>query len=176
MSDMPKKRGRPLSSPDGFSYSEWYASNKENLAKRRKEKYDSDPEHRANIIARNKESRRKIRELGLGKKTERSYKRRPVEMSVEVDGVPTVREMYYIGTLAIELDVSVPTIRGWEIKGLLPKTPFISTIGSRVERLYTTEMITAVKDVFSSRGKRVSVADVDFSAEISSKWGQLGVI
>lgn len=50
--------GRPKTGKT-FNYKDWYEENKKKISERRKAKYQSDPQYKAKIIARNKNYRRR---------------------------------------------------------------------------------------------------------------------
>lgn len=57
----------------------------------------------------------------------------------KVNGAPV--KMYFVGTLAKRLGRCSESVRGWERKGIIPRTWFTDKFG---KRLYTEEMIAAI--------------------------------
>ena len=68
-----------------------------------------------------------------------------------------VIDLFYIGALALSLGRSVPTIRKWEIAGIIPATCFKDSMGCR---LYSQEQIDIITDVATeetiAQGKPIS--------------------
>lgn len=148
------KRGRPpkdrATSPE-WTYRDWYLKNKEDLSRRRKERYTSDPEYRAKVQARNRNAR--------------AAGQRP---TVEVAG--KTENAMFIGDLANAIKMTIPTIHGLEKSGTLPKTPLVAKCGSRSNRVYTVGMINAVCEVLQARMNQVSSGDLSFKYEVVRRW------
>ena len=82
-------------------------------------------------------------------------------------------EAWTIPWLAEGIERSVQTINYWTKHGLFPDTP-IKTPGGH--RLYTENMIQAVKEVLEQRdGGLVSRDDPDFKRQIEKRWKKQGV-
>ena len=162
-----------------WTYKDWYERNKEGLAERRKVKYHSDKKHRKKVLEQNREWR-------AGKAKERNEepkpkvripkRRKPVEMTVEIHGKSAKVDLVHIGTFASAIGRSVPTIHQWERLGMLPRTPYLLKSRSKQERLYTEDMISAVRDALSTRGPTISSADSTFRDEIIKGWEAAGVV
>jgi hypothetical protein len=90
-----------------------------------------------------------------------------------VHGVHTEVVAYNIGYLAYVVGRTPATVRGWEKSGLLPRTPF--STGGKSERVYTDDMVKAVKNALDMRGGSVASGDRSFYIEIHSQWKRLGI-
>jgi len=162
-----------------WTYKDWYKRNKERLAERRKVKYHSDKKHRKKVLEQNREWRsNKTKERGEKPKPKvRIPKhRKPVEMTVQINGSTEETSLVHIGTFARIIGRSVPTIHQWERLGLLPRTPYLLTSRNKQERLYTEGMIQVVKKALSTRGPTISSADSTFREEIVEGWETAGVV
>ena len=141
----------------GFDFKEWYDENGENLNKSRRDRYNTDPAYRKQVLAANRKSRekRRLRErverevARKERKTSRDAERSPYKVvEAEIDNVAT--KLFSIGALAENLRCSVQAIRIWEEKGLLPETPLRNSKG---DRLYTLEQIEMIRKIFEAQGK-----------------------
>lgn len=149
-------------------YQDWYEKNREELLARRREKYASDKGHAEKCRKRARRYRKEVR-TGARKKPEEGAARGPI--SVQVRG--EILEAWTIPWLADGIERSVQTVNYWTKHGLFPDTP-IKTPGGN--RLYTEDMITAVKEILDQReGGLVSRTDKDFHRQIKARWKKLGV-
>ncbi len=159
-----------------WNWKNWYAENKEDLAKKRNGRYQSDPDYRTKVLAQNKAYREKkaAENASLPRPTTRLPKiRKPVLMTVEINGSPKEMQLMHIGTFARSIERSVAEIGHWERSNLLPKTPFVHTAKTKRERLYTAEMIQAAKTVLRHVGG--DAWSGAFYEEVSRAWKSLGV-
>jgi MerR HTH family regulatory protein len=145
MADTPK-------TPDYFQG--WYDEHRDDLNKRRRERYANDPAYRKRVQGWNdaaRERRRKTAEAE-GRQVKQAVKLRSLAtwktVEVEVDGVAV--HMFTIGALAKALGKGISTIRVWERNGTLPETPHRSKRG---DRLYTLEMVEAARKALYKAGK-----------------------
>ena len=162
-----------------WTYKDWYDRNKDRLAERRKSKYHSDKKHRKKVLEQNREYRAKKAKERISKpkpKVRIPKHRKPVEMMVEVNGVPEMTLLVNVGAFARAIGRSVPTIHQWERLGLLPRTPYLLTSRSKKERLYTESMIVVVRKALVTRGKTVSSSDRAFRQEIIEGWEAAGIV
>lgn len=145
-----------MSKPSEVSnyFQQWYESNRDELNQRRRTRYQSDPTYRAKIRSWNQTTREKRkRELEKeAREVKRAVKMQPSStwktISVEVDGVEV--RMFTVGALAKALGKSISTLRVWEQNGTIPETPYRSQKG---DRLYTLEMVEAVRRTLSRSGR-----------------------
>lgn len=163
---------------NGFDYKEWYDKNKEEISRRRRERYKNDKKYRSKILRKNREYRERNSNKKRNRRKDDTNTKEPVVMDVTLAGVTYRKKMVYVGDLANAVNRSVATIHKWERSGLLPVTPFRTESyddhGSF--RLYTEDMVDAVKKVVDKRGDRVYYTDTSFRMEVESKWRNLGVI
>ena len=129
-------------------FKEWYAENKDRLAKQRKERYRKDPQYRENKIQASR------RHYWLNKR--RAAPMKPVEIdpsklipdeiadiiiSNEDDircGLTVSVPMFYHGSMSKHLRRSVQTLRLWALKGLIPEATYRNHINYR---LYTKDQL-----------------------------------
>jgi hypothetical protein len=166
--------GKPLKKP--WSYKDWYAANKEELSKKRKEKYDNDSEHREKVLEQNRVYRanKAKEESKVTDSMNVPGIKKPITMQVLLHGALVVKKLVHIGTLAAMIQRSVATIRQWERSGVLPKTPFISG-ENKQERLYTEEMARVVKEAIGPNRRKISIKNKDFTEQVVKGWEKLGV-
>jgi hypothetical protein len=146
----------------------WYADNATKLAERRSTKYKEDPSHRQKLLDYNKAYRsKKLQERG-------PLVKQPLVMTIMIKGVNTVTRMIRISEFSQLINRSIQTIRSWEKKGSIPRTPF-SSGGQRRDRLYTAEMVEVVKSALLIKGNNISAADKSFHDEILAGWKLLGI-
>lgn len=149
-------------------FATWYyqKGGKEKVAKRRKEKYDTDPEYRAEVLGRGAEYREARRaENPLRKRRDRGpvVKRLP-------DGSDIV--LFSIGEFADYVDRGIQAVGNWERDGVIPKTPYRR--GARGFRYYTLPMMDAVLSEVGGR-KRLFPIDPEMGNRIRQKWIDSGV-
>lgn len=155
---------------DGRTYQDWYAENKDTVAERRRQRYQSDPDYREKAKARSKAYRDKRRKERLAAgDTGPSRQHGPIAFHVDVGGEQC--RAWTVSKLAADLDRSVEAVNHWQKIGLMPQTPLRS---SRNDRLFTDGMILVVKLAVLKRGA-VSRDDPDFCAEIEEGWRGLGI-
>jgi hypothetical protein len=166
----------------GWTYKDWYERNKDAVSERRKARYQADRRYRKQILTRNREYRQKKleEEIKLGLRPERSRKpppgkKAPVIVPVKVYGRDVKKELLYVGMFADGIKRSVATVYYWERIGLLPKTPYFFQGRSKKERLYTDEMVDAVRSVMRARRNTISASDPTFHDEVLEAWRESGV-
>jgi DNA-binding transcriptional MerR regulator len=145
---------------EGFDFKNWYGENGEKLNKDRRNRYKTDPEYRARVLAQNKVSREKRRkataEQKAAEREARKFKAKAepwktVEMTVkDKNGKAVEVTVFTIGALAATLGVSVQAVRLWERQGVIPKTPLRSGKG---DRLYTVEQLEMMQELLKKQGK-----------------------
>jgi len=123
-----------------FDYKEWYAENKEERNRRRRERYRNDPEYRERVLAPSRKRRRRKRRKRLNAKkvfrmrtTHRLYTE-----AVDADGNEVGGVFYTRLALTSVLDVSKRTVIKWIDQGRIPEPPYRSSAGYY---LYPLEMI-----------------------------------
>jgi DNA-binding transcriptional MerR regulator len=115
---------------------------------KRRSRYAGDSEYREKVRGWNDSGRlrAKAAERGAVKIRPSSGSWKTVE--IEIDGVLT--RVFTVGALARAIGKGVSTIRMWERNGVLPETPYRSSKG---DRLYTLEMVEAVREAMRKSGK-----------------------
>lgn len=142
-------------------YASWYERNKEALAKKRRERYLTDPSYRERVLHQSNRYRSGDR---------------VVQETVELQGeqVPILPIMHMAEALGVER----LTITNWEARSLFPMTPYIVTACNK--RYYTQSMIDAAKEIVERRrngAKRIRLGanDTSMCEEIAAAWRALGV-
>lgn len=161
-----------------WSYKSWYADNRVGLSEKRREKYQNDPEYKQKVLAQNRSYReKKAAEQSASPRSRiRTTKhRKPVALEVEINGETTLKQLFHVGSFARSIQRSVPTIHQWERLGIIPRTPFVLIGKTKQERLYTMEMIQAVKNALDVRNGQVSVTDKSFYTAVATEWESAGV-
>lgn len=81
---------------------------------------------------------------------------------------------YDISYLAASTGRSIPCIRYWINKGVLPRTPYRGKSLNRL--LFTEDMVKAVIDALEDQGFPASINAADFYDYVSARWQALDVI
>lgn len=133
-------------------FKDYYDRKKDELAKKRKDKYDNDPEYREKIrissIAlrtRKKAELSRLRELGLLPKKVHK-KRSPRTYFMEINGIMT--QVYSIEEVSKKTNRSKVVLRDWIKRGIIPRSPLTTKKGYS---LYTESMIDVINEVVASR-------------------------
>lgn len=143
----------------------YYEENKDEILRKRKERYWNDPEYRDKVLQSSRDHRRNQRR-DPRVKTRRFQK--PIT-GESADG--TEVQLHSVGALAILLQRSVQAINHWQKKGLLPDTPYRD---SRGFRFYTAAMMQAIQDEVGAK-RRLFPVDPEMLEKIRAKWVDLGV-
>lgn len=159
-----------------WNFKDWYNSNKEELARARRERYESDPEYKAKVLKRNQEYRKRLRGDRPRKPSPEHKPRHTQIIELTVDGDTKTHPVHHISYLAEMVNRSVPTLYGWERNGILPKTPFWTGSDTKAERLYTVKMVDIVVAALDKRNGRVSTKDKSFYNEVRDAWRVIGVV
>lgn len=173
MSTRSKKEDEPA-----WSYKEWYEKHSAELAEKRRQRYQNDPEYKAKVLNQNRSYREKLQAEASDvprAQVRIPRHRKPVALNVMIHGVPTLKQLVHVGYFARAIGRSVPTIHQWERSGMLPRTPFMLSGPNKQERLYTAEMIQVVLEVMSRRRRTISSSDPSFPEEIRAGWLALGL-
>lgn len=146
----------------GSYFSRWYEANKEELSKKRKAKYQKDPEFRQSSLQKAAEWREKNpRASKAGKPSLR-----------EVNGVMV--EVFRISAVGGMIGRSDQTIRDWEDEGIIPPPTVVSA-----HRYYTRNQIKLMREladlisVIRVKGFKLEVLQTAMnskSSDIHSKW------
>lgn len=152
----------------------YYDEHADEIAERRKRKYEEDPEYRKERLEAARKYREKKQREREKKATRRGKEyvrrrggpRKPVE--VEVNG--EMELAYTISTLAKKSKRSLATIRSWRAKGIFPVTPFQTARG---DTLYTMPMIKTLCSVLRQYARMAS--DSAFRSTVESKWEDMGI-
>ena len=173
-----KPKAKVVEDKEAWTYMAWYEKNKQQLADRRKERYQSDQEYRDRVLEQNRKHREKKRKEEAKKprpKVRIPRHRKPVTVLVLINGAPTPKELVHIGAFSRAIGKSIPTVHQWERNGLLPRTPLYMNGKSKRERLFTAEMIDVVKVEIAKRSGRVSASDTTFCKDVTGGWLNAGV-
>jgi len=152
---------------------EYYESHKEELSKKRKEKYQNDSEYREKVKEASRRYREKKRVEREALKKEGKWpkpKKRGPRTIVMVNLNGKKVEAYTIPVLAKKIRRSISTVNKWITVGTIPKTPFLSKTGGR---LYTDAMVLVIKMAIQSRG--IVGDDPEVRKEIVEGWKRFGI-
>lgn len=146
-------------------YEKWYGKNREKLADRRKERYDSDPEYRQRVLSASASYRQKKRNTTRVRvprhQTPRIFKTSTME-------VP----LFSIGGFASYINRAIQSINHWEKNSLLPRTPY--RVGERGFRYYSAGMMEVVRQIVGNR-RRLFPVDPTMHDRIREGWEAMGV-
>jgi len=115
---------------------DYYEKNKEEILRKRREKYQGDAEYRAKVMERARKYRKKQCPL-----TEiRGRKKGPLPpVRVNAKSGKLV-QAYSTGYVADKLGITMQTLRKWVRKGKIPETPYWISTG----RVWTQRMVNAM--------------------------------
>lgn len=158
----------------GEYFKKWWDGHRETTLKRRKDRYQEDPEYKERIKARAKADRERLAEA---RKAEPRVRVRVLRKPVEVERGGQRLPAYGIEILCRAIRRSRWTIYSWERKGWLPRSPLESPRG---DKLYTAGMIAAVRTAVEKyepmglhRGKHPFEQGATMLAEIEAEWSRL---
>src|SRR5690606_13833470 len=133
-----------------FDYKDWYEENKEEVNRKRQEKYEQDPEYREKAIARarfyywtKKRKNELTKEVDLDEVELKSTKLIRIDIANPEDvryGTSIEVPVYDAGQLGKYMTRSAQTIRLWERKGIIPVAFWRDARGYR---LYTEDHVIA---------------------------------
>lgn len=146
-------------------YEKWYEKNREDVAERRKDRYENDPEYREKVLERSAQYRERQREV-----TQVRVPRHQKPRMFDMDGGEVA--LYSIGAFASYINRSVQSINHWESNGLLPRTPY--RVGKRGFRYYSAEMMEVVRRIVGNK-RRLFPVDNEMGDAIREAWASLGV-
>lgn len=135
-------------------FGEWYEKNREELNKRRRERYAKDPSYRGKVLQRSKEFRDEVRQSTRAEKQAEASavlllpttKWKTTEGKV---GRKT-QTLFTIGALAAKLGCSVQALRLWERKGIIPKP---DQRGAGENRLYSYDQMERIQKKLTKEGR-----------------------
>ncbi len=131
-------------------HKEYYEKNKDQIALRKKERYQSDPFYRENILRRarlrkniKKAERKAVRVEKLIQSAKDWDPLLPKVIKIKVLDVEREVPMYSIGQFAAILSRKTQTIRLWERQGKLPPAPFRSASDNRLYPEFLVKLYVA---------------------------------
>jgi DNA-binding transcriptional MerR regulator len=136
-----------------WQFKTWYKEHGQELNASRRDRYKTDPAYKQQVLAANRESRRRRREAQLVERAaeQKAKKVRTVrqwkEVVMDVDGVRT--QFLTIGAVAAILGRSKIGVRLLEKKGVIEATPYRNPQG---ERLYSPARILEIKKQLEASG------------------------
>jgi hypothetical protein len=146
-------------------YEKWYEENKDEVADRRKSRYENDPGYRKKVLERSANYRERQRTV-----TQVRISRHQKPRMFKLNGRDVA--LYSIGAFAGYINRSVQSINHWEKKGLLPRTPY--RVGERGFRFYSAEMMEVVRRIIGNK-RRLFPVDKKMGSAIRDAWEKLGV-
>lgn len=161
-----------------FNYQEWYEKNKEDIARKRQERYENDPEYREKAIARsrfhywNKQRKNSVPQpVDMDDIVLESTRAIPVQIENPMDaryGTAIEVPVFNAGELGKLLERSAQTIRLWERRGVIPKAFWRD---GRGYRLYTQDQVIAFLECKHLLDLPMrNIEDSVFSKELTEAW------
>lgn len=147
-------------------FKSWYDENKDELAAKRKQRYEDDPEYRQQVVDQSRKYRKGNRDAPRVRLPRHQV---PKEHALP-DG--SVIKLYSVGAFALYVRRSVQSINHWQREGLLPMTPYRA--GKRGFRLYTKEMMDVVREIVGDK-RRIFPVDPNMGSRIKESWAGVGV-
>jgi hypothetical protein len=145
-------------------FDKYYKEKKGEISLARKEKYNTDPEHRDKIL----QASRDYRELHREDLVRLPRFQKPLVLEAG-DGGSVI--LFSVGAMASYLNRSVQAMNHWERAGILPPTPYKDERGFRY---YTNEMMAAVRDVVGNK-RRLFPVEPTMRESILKGWREHGV-
>lgn len=137
-------------------FRQYYLDHKKEIAAKKKERYQNDPEYRAAIQDRNRKVRafKKKKREEQKKKVEKKDPMKPKKFSVRIGGYERELSMYSSTQLAKMMGRSVQTIRLWERDEVLPKAIYRCNNNNRLYTEFQVKMLVAAMfDVVNECGR-----------------------
>lgn len=166
------------SSENSTEYSKaYYRKNREEIAEKKKKRYESDPEYKEEILERARERRHRIA-LEREERRKKEPKKDPMTphvFALNVGGIDRKLNMYTAGQLALLVGRKTQTIRLWERNGILPEALYRSMAGDRLYTEFQIRNISRIYDqVVSEFGNkaRTRIGQTNFSKLVSEFWGK----
>ena len=156
-------------------YETYYGENADKIAKKRKEKYEEDPEYREKVLDRSRNYRENQRQSRPKARIPKHAKSKKYEIG---DG--STIELFSVGSFALGVGRSVQCINHWEREGILPKTPYLQKQGSdenpRFFRFFTRGMAAAVRAVIGDKGRLdPPIIPKKIRSKIKARWKKQGI-
>lgn len=144
----------------------YYEENKDEIAQKRKERYENDPQYREKVLKASRDYRARQRQ---GRRRVRMPRFQKPKIRETGDGGKI--RLYSVGAFAASISRSVQAINHWEKIGILPRTPYRDGRGFRH---YTTRMMESVQDQVGTK-RRLFPVDPDMYDNICAAWEAGGV-
>lgn len=146
-------------------FEQYYEDNGEDINRKRRQKYDKDPEYRDRVLKASRDYRKKQRQVP------RVRMPRFQKPAVHKTGTGREIKIFSVGAFAAYLSRSVQAINHWEKSGILPRTPYRNGRGFRC---YTTDMMEAVRSQVGGK-RRLFPVDPEMHDNIKAAWEAQGV-
>lgn len=172
---MRKKSGKHSRSnsnkPDRREYwKDYWSDNRDVILQKRRDKYNNDPEYKQKMKDIRRDNYEKNKVLKVKKPSSEFVVSSVPPVIMEVHGKKIM--MFDVEYFAKRIGRSVATVRYWERRGILPKTPFRK--GRKC--LYSDSMIASVYEALSDQGFPGNVDLEEFSDYVAASWQSLEVI
>ena len=152
---------------------DYYQRNKEEIARKKKLRYQNDPEYRQNIRdaeARRKERLKEERKIfGFHRKSSLKIKK----VMIEAGGRSFLVEVVTLGFLARTLGKTSEAVRVWENKGILPEAPYRTENGTRLYPLFQVKEVSKIWKEFkeeNQRYKKFPIVASDLKDRLRELW------
>ena len=147
---------------------DYYLKNKESISKRKKTRYQTDPEYRKAALERRAQQRIDEKEERGKHKHLHPAARPPKRMKIILkDGTSRVTDMYSLGQVAYRMGISPITLRKWESQKILPVSAYRSKGGHRLYTQDEFEIILRVYKQHSAANERWSITR-EFTIDLQS--------
>lgn len=154
----------------------YYQEHKEEILKKKRERYKTDPEYRKSIVDA------KIKNYKRYKEEKKAYKKllkknpllkEPREVLIEVAGKKFIVPVRTLGYLATVLGTTVRMIRHWEREGIIPEPKYRD---GRGVRLYPDFQVKKIAEIWwgirsqQPNPSRVQMQKTDMRARLHQLW------
>lgn len=149
----------------GDYFRKYYEENRDEINRKRRQRYNNDDDYRDRSLAASKRYREKRRKKG------RVRVARLGQARSHETGDGGKIQLFSVGVFSSFIGRSAQSLSHWERRGIMPYTPYRDTRGYR---LYSRGMMQVVKDEVGDK-RRLFPVDEEMITRISDAWADMGI-